>query len=111
MADAAATLIANAVALPGHPTIIRAPACALAPATALDARLVTQGVGELSAEESSKALDAGVCAANALLTRGLVRSAALHLCGYTRIVDTTPDHVILSAASRSRTIPGSLPAC
>ena len=90
MADAAATIIANAVDLPGHPNIIRAPACELAPDSDLDDRLVTQGVGELSAEEISKALDAGVCAANALLTRGLVRSAALHLCGYTRIVDTTP---------------------
>ena len=30
-ADAAATIIANAVDLPGHPAIVRVPACELAP--------------------------------------------------------------------------------
>jgi uncharacterized protein len=99
MADAAATIIANAVDLPGHPNIIRVPACELAPDSDLGDRLVTQGVGELSADEISKALDAGVFAASALLTSGLIRSAALHLLGCTRIVDETPNSVILSAAS------------
>ena len=99
MADAAATIVGNAVDLPGHPNIVRVPACELAPDSDLGDRLVTQGVGKLSAEEISKALDAGVCAAKALLASGLIRSAALHLSGCTRIVDTTPDPVILSAAS------------
>ncbi len=98
MADAAATIIANAVDLPGHPNIVRVPARELAQDSDLGDLLVTQGVGELFVDEISKALNAGVCAANALLTRGLIRSAALHLCGYTRIVDASPRHVIPSAA-------------
>src|SRR5207253_4439685 len=47
-ADAAATLIANAVDLPGHPSISRVPARELAPDSDLGARLVTQDGGELS---------------------------------------------------------------
>ena len=86
LADAAATVIANAVNLPGHPNIVRAPANALAPDTDLGERLVTQRVGELSPAEISAALDAGVVAARALLARGLIRSAALHLRGDTRVV-------------------------
>ena len=42
-ADAAATLIANAVDLPGHPAISRRPALALAPDSDLGDRLVTTG--------------------------------------------------------------------
>jgi ApbE superfamily uncharacterized protein (UPF0280 family) len=40
-ADAAATIIANAVDLPGHPCIVRCPANALQPESDLGARLVT----------------------------------------------------------------------
>ena len=47
MADAAATIIANAVDLPGHPGVVRVPARDLAPDSDLGDRLVTQGVGEL----------------------------------------------------------------
>jgi len=46
-ADAAATIIANAVDLPGHPAIVRLPAESLQPDSDLGARLVTRGVGEL----------------------------------------------------------------
>ncbi len=86
VADAAATVIANAVNLPGHPNIVRAPANSLAPDTDLGERLVTQRVGELSPAEIAAALDAGVVVARALLARGLIRSAALHLRGDTRVV-------------------------
>ena len=44
-ADAAATVIANAVDLPGHPAIIRMPANELQPDSDLGARLVTRDVG------------------------------------------------------------------
>ena len=44
-ADAAATIIANAVDLPGHPAIVRCPAHDLQPDSDLGARLVTRGVG------------------------------------------------------------------
>jgi len=88
MADAAATIIANAVDMQGHPSISRTPACELAPDSDLGDRLVTQGVGELSAREVGSALDAGVAVAQSLLSKGLIRSAALHLRGETRVVDS-----------------------
>ena len=47
-ADAAATIIANAVDLPGHPAILRCPAHDLQPDSDLGARLVTRDVGDLS---------------------------------------------------------------
>jgi uncharacterized protein len=85
MADAAATVIANAVDLPGHPAIFRVPARSLAPDSDLEDRLVTQGVGELSPSEIETALDRGVAVARQLLADGLIRSAALHLQRETRI--------------------------
>jgi ApbE superfamily uncharacterized protein (UPF0280 family) len=90
MADAAATIIANAVDLPDHPSISRARACDLAPDSDLGERLVTQGVGELSAVEVRSALGAGVVVAHSLLRRGLIRSAALLLRGESRVVDSIP---------------------
>src|SRR5258705_5993664 len=45
-ADAAATIIANAVDLPGHPAIVRCPAHDLQPDSDLGARLVTRSVGK-----------------------------------------------------------------
>ena len=85
-ADAAATIIANAVDLPGHPAIVRVPACELAPDNDLGVRLVTQNVGLLKAAEIDQALAAGMAIANKLLRIGLIRSAALNLQGQTRVV-------------------------
>jgi ApbE superfamily uncharacterized protein (UPF0280 family) len=87
-ADAAATLIANAVDLPGHPNIIRVPAHALAPDSDLVGRLVTQHVGDLSDNEVSVALEAGTLFAESLVSKGLIHSAALCLQGATRITAT-----------------------
>src|SRR5262249_43703757 len=50
-ADAAATIIANAVDLPGHPAIVRLPANEIQPDSDLGARLVTHDVGALSESE------------------------------------------------------------
>ena len=86
IADAAATVIANAVDLPGHPNILRVPARSLAPDSDLGDQFVTQGVGELLPAEIESALDRGVLVARGLLADGLIRSAALHLLGETRIV-------------------------
>src|SRR5438128_5001276 len=83
-ADAAATIIANAVDLPGHPAISRVPACELAPDSDLGGRLVTQGVGELSDAEIELALGFGVTTARKLIERGLIVAAALNLQGQTR---------------------------
>ena len=85
-ADAAATIIANAVDLPGHPAIVRVRASDLAPDTDLGDRLVTQAVGELSATDVNQALLAGINAAERLEKIGLIRSAALCLQGETRLV-------------------------
>jgi ApbE superfamily uncharacterized protein (UPF0280 family) len=85
-ADAAATIIANAVDLPGHPAIARCPANDIQPDSDLGARLVTRDVGELSRYEIEEALEAGAARARVLLARGLIESAALRLHGETRIV-------------------------
>jgi ApbE superfamily uncharacterized protein (UPF0280 family) len=85
-ADAAATIIANAVDLPEHPAIIRWPAHDLQPDSDLGARLVTRNVGALQAFEIESALEAGADKARTLLARGLIESAALRLHGETRIV-------------------------
>lgn len=85
-ADAAATIIANAVDLPGHPAIVRVPARELSPDSDLGSLLVTQGVGELRCDEIGQALSAGVRQAKVLLRIGLIRSAALCLQGETRVV-------------------------
>lgn len=86
VADAAATIIANAVDLPGHPAITRIPARDLAPDSDLGDRLVTRGVGDLFSEEIAAALDAGVAVASSLVGDRLIHSAALHLHGETRVV-------------------------
>jgi ApbE superfamily uncharacterized protein (UPF0280 family) len=85
-ADAAATMIANAVDLPGHRAIGRVRACDVAPDSDLGERFVTQSVGHLSADEISEALAAGVCEAETLCTSGLIRAAALNLQGDVRVV-------------------------
>jgi uncharacterized protein len=85
-ADAAATIIANAVDLPGHPAIRRVQARELAPDSDLGERLVTQDVGKLSSAAIELALSAGTTTAEKLTRIGLIRSAALNLQGETRIV-------------------------
>ena len=103
MADAAATILANAVDLPGHPGITRLRACDLAPDNDLGERLVTQGVGQLTPSETSAALDAGMAIAHSLLSDGLIRSAALRLQGETRVVggNLEPATISLPQATRS----------
>lgn len=79
MADAAATMIANAVDLPGHPAITRTPACLLQADSDLGACAVTTNVGDLTLAEKETALMAGERAALAFRHRGLIESAALFL--------------------------------
>jgi ApbE superfamily uncharacterized protein (UPF0280 family) len=86
IADAAATLIANAVDLPGHPAIIRVPARDIQPDNDLGARLVTRAVGPLEPHEIAAALDAGVAFAQGLVGAGRISAVALHLAGETRTV-------------------------
>ncbi len=87
-ADAAATIIANAVDLPGHPAVIRCPANQLQPDSDLGARLVTRDVGELSNDEIERALDAGAACSRELLAKGLIEGALLRLFGQAVVVGT-----------------------
>ena len=90
-ADAAATLIANAVDV-DHPGIHREPARALDEDSDLGDLPVTVAVPALDAEAIDAALDAGVTAARALSDQGVVNGAALTLQGRWRVLGT-PDSV------------------
>ena len=88
-ADAAATIIANAVDLPGHPAVIRCPANELQPDSDLGARLVTRDLGALGENEIEQALRAGAGQAQQLFAAGLIEGVALRLLGETVVVGTT----------------------
>lgn len=79
IADAAATLIANAVDLPGHPSIERVPARELADDSDLGERLAVRSCGPLSGPEIDEALARGRAEADRLIALGLVEKAALFL--------------------------------
>ncbi|RUU78969.1 UPF0280 family protein [Mesorhizobium sp. M7A.F.Ca.MR.362.00.0.0] len=96
-ADAAATLIANAVDLPGNPAIKRIPAHELSPDSDLGARLVTHGVGTLGLGEVARALDNGLAVAEDFRRRGLIAASALFLGGEIRISGS----VALAAPNKS----------
>jgi uncharacterized protein len=87
-ADAAATIIANAVDLPGHPAAVRCPANEIQPDSDLGARLVTRDVGVLSQTEIREALESGAERARQLFDRGLIEGAVLRLCGDTLVIGT-----------------------
>jgi ApbE superfamily uncharacterized protein (UPF0280 family) len=86
MADAAATIIANAVDLPGHPGIVRRPANELQPDSDLGERLVTRDVAALTESEIEQALETGADCARRLLGAGLIEGAALQLQGEAMLV-------------------------
>ena len=93
LADAAATLVANAIDA-DHPGIRREPACVLDEDSDLGTRPVTVAVPALNPETIGAALDAGVLAADALLTRGVIEGAALTVQGRWRVLGgagTGPD--------------------
>jgi uncharacterized protein len=87
-ADAAATMIANRIDLPGSAKITRRPARDLSPDSDLGDRFVTVEVGALDASEIEEALASGRDAAKDYHARGLFRAAYLAL-GTSRI--TVPD--------------------
>ncbi|MCW6507209.1 UPF0280 family protein [Lichenifustis flavocetrariae] len=89
-ADAAATIIANAVDLPGHRAVRRAPASTIQLDNDLGDRLVTRSVGPLSSVEIDTALQAGVARTRALIEQDLICGAALHLQGVTESVGFRP---------------------
>ncbi|MDJ1158956.1 UPF0280 family protein [Chelatococcus sp. SYSU_G07232] len=93
-ADAAATVIANAVDLPGHPAVTRLPARDLQPDSDLGDRPVTRAVAALTPAEIEKALARGLAAAERLVGTGLVAAAALHLSGETWVTGCEAGRVI-----------------
>ncbi len=78
-ADVAATLIANAVDLPDHPSVTRVPAFELDPDSDLGARAVTIDLGPLTLDDIRRALRRGEREAARLRQAGLIESAALVL--------------------------------
>lgn len=84
-ADAAATVVANAVDLPGHPAVQRTPAAMLQPDSDLGDRLVTRAVGPLPDADIAEALGAGLACAERLLAHGLIAGAALQVQGRVRV--------------------------
>ncbi len=94
-ADAAATLIANAVDVES-PAVRRRAARALDPDSDLGDRPVTVSLGPLDEAEIAAALDAGAARAEAWCRAGLIRGAALRLAGRARIagasVPALPEH-------------------
>ncbi len=85
-ADVAATLIANAVDLPGSPKIKRMAAEELSPDSDLGDRMVTVAVDTLTGAETAAALDQGAAYAAEIQARGLISQAALQLNGDVRVV-------------------------
>jgi ApbE superfamily uncharacterized protein (UPF0280 family) len=83
-ADAAATMIANAVNVDG-PSIERRPATSLDPDSDLGERLVTVAVGPLPPALIAAALDVGAREAAILAEAGLISAAMLQLQGTHRI--------------------------
>lgn len=79
IADAAATLIANAVDLPDHPAVTRKPASSLNPDSDLGDRLVTTDVGFLTTHETARAINGGAAVARDMTQQGLIHAAAIFL--------------------------------
>ena len=84
-ADAAATIVGNAVDLPGNDAIDRRPACEIDPGSDLGDRLITYEVGALSDHAIDAALDAGATMADILLGGGLIEGAVLALRNRMRV--------------------------
>ena len=93
-ADAAATLIANAVDL-DHPAIRRVPAMELDPDSDLGELPVTVAVGPLAPAQVADALAAGAARAEGMLAAGLIHSAALGLRGEVRVVGPALSQALL----------------
>ncbi len=78
-ADAATTMIGNAVDVPGHPSIVRCPASELQLDSDLGDRAVTVEVGTLNVQDIEGALDRGLARAHQYLARGLIEGGVLFL--------------------------------
>ncbi|MGC2036527.1 UPF0280 family protein [Paraburkholderia caledonica] len=101
-ADAAATMIANAVNL-DHAGIVRVPASSLKDDTDLGDRLVTANVPSLPQPLVDFALARGVEAARSLLDSGMIEGAALFLQGRVRVAGMHGTSALLSHRAQTTT--------
>jgi uncharacterized protein len=108
IADAAATLIANAVDV-DDPGIRREPAAALAPDSDLGERLVTVEVSPLPPEKVERALARGVAHARGMRRRGLIVDALLVLRDHVRTLDGAEARSRDSIGARSIASPAQAP--
>ena len=96
-ADVAATIIANAVDLPGSDCIQRTPAVELSPDSDLGERLVTVAVDKLAQPLINSALDRGEQRAMQLLSKGFITSAYINLQAHHRVCGN-PIHILRAGA-------------
>ncbi|MEM9579749.1 MAG: UPF0280 family protein [Pseudomonadota bacterium] len=89
-ADAAATLIANAIDLPGHPAVARTPAQELSPDSDLGPRPVTRHVGFLTETEIKMALHTGQDYSKALIADHRIAAVYGYLQGHAFALNTKP---------------------
>lgn len=87
-ADVAATLIANAVDLPGHPAIRREPSDQATHGDDLDAPKIVTDCSPLSEIEIEQALRSGVAVAQTMISKGQIVDASLFLQGYHCLLGT-----------------------
>jgi ApbE superfamily uncharacterized protein (UPF0280 family) len=99
IADAAATIIANTIDLPGHPGVRRSPASQLSPDSDLGDLLVTTDVAPFSAAEAKMALSRGRSFASQLVRRGVIRSAAMFLCEESMVVGCLGQEALTTTSS------------
>jgi ApbE superfamily uncharacterized protein (UPF0280 family) len=84
LADAAATIVANEVDLPGHRGVVRVPAQEIQADSDLGCRLVTRDVRPLDPAEIQEALGRGMNCASGFWLRASSPPRALHLQGETQ---------------------------
>ena len=101
-ADVAATLIANATDLPGHPAIRRGPANHEDPDSDLGARPVVLDVGPLSAADTESALAAGHATASTMVRDGLICAASICLEDSWEFAGMLDSTALLPPSNRTR---------
>jgi len=97
-ADAAATLIANAVDIPESNKVIRLPASELDVDSDLEDRLVTIKVNSLNESEKNRALAAGQLCTQQLMVDGDVLGCFIYLQGQARVIGTSSTSRLLSTS-------------
>lgn len=101
-ADVAATLIANAVDLPEHPSIRRVPAHDEDPDSDLGDRMVVRAVGPISSSETAAALAPGETLASRMAADRRIYAAAICLGDQWRFAGRLDNSALLSPSQAPR---------